>query len=74
MQVVLAAKVDVVQGAVPQWLDGMYVRNGPGRVTQPKNSMIHWFDGAPKLHTWSFSNGTVGFAGQFLPQSGSMTP
>ena len=40
--------LEVVQGAIPPALDGLFVRNGPNPV--PAHLSKHWFDGHGMLH------------------------
>lgn len=47
-----------VQGEVPKWLDGMYIRNGPGDYEKMK----HLFDGYAMLAKTRFDNGRVFFS------------
>lgn len=44
-----------VQGKVPSWLHGSFVRNGPGTF----RGMKHLFDGYAMLAKFAFENGTV---------------
>ena len=37
--------IDIVSGAVPADLNGVYVRVGPNPSIVPKNGRQHWFDG-----------------------------
>src|SRR4051812_44424781 len=52
-----------VEGAVPPWLEGTLVRNGPARYDE---GFRHWFDGLAMLHRFSISGGRVGYANRFL--------
>jgi carlactone synthase/all-trans-10'-apo-beta-carotenal 13,14-cleaving dioxygenase len=36
---------DVVEGSVPSWLKGSYLRNGPGLFEVGERRLEHWFDG-----------------------------
>lgn len=56
-----------VQGKIPDWLSGTFVRNGPIPVHSTKqNIKIHRFDGPAMLHAFSFQNGTVTYSNKFL--------
>ncbi|MEM9952601.1 MAG: carotenoid oxygenase family protein [Chloroflexota bacterium] len=61
-----------VQGNIPDWLVGTYVRNGPGQFDlgddkrDPFGRYWHWFDGLAMPHRYKFENGTVGFANRYL--------
>lgn len=55
-----------VQGALPAWLRGTLVRNGPGAFEVGDRAYRHWFDGLAMLHRFSFANGRVSYANKFL--------
>ena len=55
-----------IEGKIPHWLEGDFVRNGPGLVKSSKDFITHWFDGLAKLHTFKLRNGMVNYACQFL--------
>ncbi len=38
-----------VEGVVPKWLRGAYLRNGPGLFEAGERTMVHWFDGFAML-------------------------
>jgi carlactone synthase/all-trans-10'-apo-beta-carotenal 13,14-cleaving dioxygenase len=44
-----------VQGKIPIWLHGSFVRNGPGS----HHGMTHLFDGYAMLVKFAFKNGSV---------------
>lgn len=44
-----AATMEVVEGVVPSWLRGAYLRNGPGLFEAGGRQMVHWFDGFAML-------------------------
>lgn len=44
-----------VQGKIPSWLHGSFVRNGPGS----HHGMKHLFDGYAMLVKFAFENGSV---------------
>jgi len=55
-----------VEGAVPEWLDGTLLRNGPGMFEAGETPLRHWFDGLAMLHRFSFYRGRVSYANRFL--------
>ena len=55
-----------LQGAVPAWLTGTLVRNGPAKFEVGQQSYRHWFDGLAMLHSFSFDDGQVSYANKFL--------
>ncbi len=46
-----------VEGALPPWLDGMLVRNGPNPVLVPDPHHYHWHNGDGMVHAVEFSGG-----------------
>ena len=55
-----------VDGALPPWLSGVLVRNGPAKFEVGKQPFNHWFDGLAMLHAFAFDNGRVSYANRFL--------
>jgi beta,beta-carotene 9',10'-dioxygenase len=55
-----------VTGAVPPWLSGTLVRNGPARYEVGERTMNHWFDGLAMLHAFGFAGGNVSYANRYL--------
>jgi carotenoid cleavage dioxygenase-like enzyme len=55
-----------VQGALPAWLHGALVRNGPGAFEVGGATYRHWFDGLAMLHKFAFAEGRVSYANKFL--------
>jgi carotenoid cleavage dioxygenase-like enzyme len=55
-----------VEGSLPAYLDGTYVRNGPGRFEVGDRSVDHWFDGLAMLRRYGFGDGVVEYANRFL--------
>jgi beta,beta-carotene 9',10'-dioxygenase len=53
-------------GALPGWLRGSLVRNGPGRWRLGKVDLKHWFDGFAMLHRFDIADGQVGYANRLL--------
>jgi carotenoid cleavage dioxygenase-like enzyme len=55
-----------VQGALPGWLEGTLLRNGPGTFQVGERRYRHWFDGLAMLHRFTVSGGRVSYANRFL--------
>lgn len=62
----LALRSLEVQGAVPRWLSGTLVRNGPARFRLEDKTLNHWFDGLAMLHSFDIADGRVSYANRFL--------
>ncbi|SFC29511.1 Carotenoid cleavage dioxygenase [Halobiforma haloterrestris] len=55
-----------VEGAVPSWLSGALIRNGPGRFEFGGERATHWFDGLAMLRRYGFDDGTISYTNRFL--------
>ena len=55
-----------VQGKMPDWLAGTFVRNGPVSVKVNDKEIPHWFDGLAMLHAFHFKNNQVIYSNKFL--------
>jgi len=55
-----------VEGALPAWLAGSLLRNGPAKFEAGERGYRHWFDGLAMLHRFTFSGGAVSYANRFL--------
>lgn len=55
-----------VQGKIPEWLHGSYVRNGPGLFQAGQRTFNHWFDGMGALHKFDLRNGRVRYQSRFI--------
>jgi carotenoid cleavage dioxygenase-like enzyme len=55
-----------VEGEIPAWLRGEYVRNGPGIIEGPNGSIESWFDGLAKLHAFTIDPNQVSYTSKFL--------
>jgi len=55
-----------VEGALPAWLQGSLLRNGPALFEDGQRSVRHWFDGQAMLHRFTVSGGGVSYANRFL--------
>ncbi|XP_047206163.1 beta,beta-carotene 15,15'-dioxygenase isoform X2 [Girardinichthys multiradiatus] len=58
-------KAEVI-GAIPNWLQGTLLRNGPGIFSVGETSYDHWFDGMSLLTSFSFSDGEMTHRSRFL--------
>ncbi len=55
-----------VEGAIPEWLSGSLIRNGPGKFEAGDSRLRHWFDGLAMLRKYEFENGDVHYSNRFL--------
>jgi beta,beta-carotene 9',10'-dioxygenase len=56
-----------VQGAVPAWLRGTLLRNGPASWRLgPTRRLNHWFDGWAMLHAFAIDGARVSYRSRFL--------
>ncbi len=55
-----------VDGALPPWLAGTLVRNGPAWFGEGDHEVRHLLDGLAMLHAFTFEDGHVGYANRFL--------
>lgn len=55
-----------VEGTIPEWLQGEFVRNGPGLIKGKNGSVKSWFDGLAKLHAFNINQGKVIYTCKFL--------
>jgi carotenoid cleavage dioxygenase-like enzyme len=62
--------VEIVEGELPQNLDGMFICNGPNPAVElafPKR--YHWFDWHGMLHNLRIKNGKASYTNQFVPST-----
>src|SRR3954454_7378776 len=59
----------VVEGRLPDWLEGSLLRNGPGNWRMGQDDLRDWFAGAAVLHHFSFASGQVYFSSRSLETS-----
>lgn len=59
-----------VRGALPEWLTGDLIRNGPARFEAGPQAYRHWFDGQAMLHRFAFGGGEVRYTNRFLDTPG----
>jgi carotenoid cleavage dioxygenase-like enzyme len=55
-----------IKGAVPAWMTGSLLRNGPAQFEVGKHKYRHWFDGLAMLHRFTFNRREVSYANKFL--------
>ncbi|WP_264769544.1 carotenoid oxygenase family protein [Coxiella burnetii] len=55
-----------IEGALPEWLSGTLIRNGPAKFEAGNKKLRHWFDGFAMLHQFAFQDGKVSYANKFL--------
>ncbi|XP_078034061.1 neither inactivation nor afterpotential B isoform X1 [Augochlora pura] len=55
-----------VTGAIPSWLKGTLLRNGPGSLKVGEYSFNHLFDSSALLHRFAISNGKVTYQCRFV--------
>jgi all-trans-8'-apo-beta-carotenal 15,15'-oxygenase len=60
------APVDLIDGAVPQWLRGTLYRNGAGRNALGGQWFAHWFDGDGMITAIRFADGRVHFRNRYV--------
>lgn len=65
-QEIVQHPLTVANGAIPQWLKGTLIRNGPALFGVGENQVWHWFDGLAMLHAFSFGEGSVTYTNKFL--------
>ncbi|WP_338729588.1 carotenoid oxygenase family protein [Haladaptatus sp. DJG-WS-42] len=56
----------LIVGAIPDWLRGTLIRNGPGHFELGEGRVTHWFDGLAMLRKFSFADGDVTYSNHFL--------
>ncbi|KAM4545601.1 carotenoid-cleaving dioxygenase, mitochondrial-like [Odontesthes bonariensis] len=55
-----------VQGTIPSWINGNFLRNGPGKFEFGNTHYNHWFDGMAMLHQFKIQEGQVTYMSRFL--------
>lgn len=55
-----------VQGRIPDWVSGSYIRNGPGMFQLQNRRLNHWFDAMGALHKFDIRNGKVSYLNSFI--------
>ncbi|MEI9932503.1 MAG: carotenoid oxygenase family protein [Rhizomicrobium sp.] len=65
MEEVNAFDLDVIEGAIPRDIDGIYLRNTENQVHQPLGR-YHPFDGDGMIHQISFRDGRANYRNRFV--------
>ena len=55
-----------IQGEIPKWIKGAFLRVGPGKFKWGDSVYNHWFEGDALLHRFHVENGSVKFSSRFL--------
>ncbi|XP_051934902.1 beta-carotene oxygenase 2b [Hippocampus zosterae] len=55
-----------ITGKFPEWINGSFLRNGPGKFEIGNQKFNHWFDGMALLHQFKISKGQVTYRSRFL--------
>uniref|UniRef100_A0A8D3D3P0 Carotenoid-cleaving dioxygenase, mitochondrial n=1 Tax=Scophthalmus maximus TaxID=52904 RepID=A0A8D3D3P0_SCOMX len=55
-----------VQGIIPSWISGNFLRNGPGKFEFGNTHYNHWFDGMAMMHQFKIDKGQVTYMSRFL--------
>uniref|UniRef100_A0A3Q3E5N9 Beta-carotene 15, 15-dioxygenase 2, like n=1 Tax=Hippocampus comes TaxID=109280 RepID=A0A3Q3E5N9_HIPCM len=55
-----------IKGTVPTWINGSFLRNGPGKFEFGQDRYTHWFDGMAMMHRFHISEGNVTYSSRFL--------
>uniref|UniRef100_A0A673C1K5 Beta-carotene oxygenase 2b n=1 Tax=Sphaeramia orbicularis TaxID=375764 RepID=A0A673C1K5_9TELE len=55
-----------ITGTIPEWINGNFLRNGPGKFEIGNQKFNHWFDGMALLHQFKIHNGHVTYKSRFL--------
>ena len=56
----------VVEGTIPDWVSGGFVRNGTARWVMGGERLNHWFDGTAMLHRFGIEGGRVRYRNRWL--------
>ncbi|KAM4616236.1 beta-carotene 15, 15-dioxygenase 2, like isoform 2-T2 [Polymixia lowei] len=55
-----------IKGTIPSWINGSFLRNGPGKFEFGQDRYVHWFDGMAMMHRFRVSDGDVTYSSRFL--------
>ncbi|XP_077571311.1 beta-carotene 15, 15-dioxygenase 2, like [Stigmatopora nigra] len=55
-----------IKGTIPTWINGSFLRNGPGKFEFGQDKYTHWFDGMALMHRFHISDGMVTYSSRFL--------
>ncbi|KAG9261489.1 beta,beta-carotene 9',10'-oxygenase-like [Astyanax mexicanus] len=56
----------VIKGNIPSWINGSFLRNGPGKFEFDESRYNHWFDGMALMHRFHIRDGLVTYSSRFL--------
>ncbi|XP_041855949.1 beta-carotene 15, 15-dioxygenase 2, like [Melanotaenia boesemani] len=54
------------KGIIPTWINGSFLRNGPGKFEFGNDKYNHWFDGMAMMHRFHIYEGNVTYSSRFL--------
>ncbi|MFO1018544.1 MAG: carotenoid oxygenase family protein, partial [Hyphomonadaceae bacterium] len=60
-----ALDLEVIEGAIPRDIDGIYLRNTENQIHEPLGR-FHPFDGDGMLHRIDFQNGRANYSNRFV--------
>uniref|UniRef100_A0A667Y5Y5 Beta-carotene 15, 15-dioxygenase 2, like n=1 Tax=Myripristis murdjan TaxID=586833 RepID=A0A667Y5Y5_9TELE len=55
-----------IKGTIPSWINGSFLRNGPGKFEFGEDRYTHWFDGMALMHRFHICEGNVTYSSRFL--------
>ncbi|XP_068167104.1 beta-carotene 15, 15-dioxygenase 2, like [Antennarius striatus] len=55
-----------IRGTIPSWINGSFLRNGPGKFEFGNDRYNHWFDGMAMMHRFHICDGQVSYSSRFL--------
>ncbi|XP_037536429.1 beta-carotene 15, 15-dioxygenase 2, like [Nematolebias whitei] len=55
-----------IKGTIPTWINGSFLRNGPGKFEFGEGRYTHWFDGMALMHRFLICEGKVTYSSRFL--------
>ncbi|CAG5921502.1 unnamed protein product [Menidia menidia] len=55
-----------ISGTIPKWINGSFLRNGPGKFEFGEDKYTHWFDGMAMMHRFHICEGNVTYSSRFL--------
>jgi Retinal pigment epithelial membrane protein len=58
---------EVVEGAIPPELNGIFMRNGPNPLPGQTSKPYHWFDGHGMIHSVRIKNGKASYTNNYIP-------
>jgi hypothetical protein len=58
--------VEILEGAVPTDINGVYLQNGPNPKFLPKNNRYHLFDGDGMIHALRIKNGKMFYCNRYI--------